>query len=168
MVDEAPSVIDELVQNAASYPERYVENVHSPKPSRHLAVVACMDARLQIFALLGLKPGECHIIRNAGGVITEDVVRSLVLSQRALGTREVILIHHTDCGLEKVKQGAFFDDLAAETGVRPTWALMDFTDVERDVRESLNRLRSDVFLQHRDSIRGFVFDVDSGKLREVL
>jgi carbonic anhydrase len=167
MADMNRSVIDELVEAAAVYPDNYVEGVHSPKPSRRIAVVACMDARLDLFALLGLSTGDCHVIRNAGGVITDDVVRSLVLSQRALGTREVILIHHTDCGLEKVSEDTFFAELEAETGQRPGWALMDFTDVEQDVRESLVRLRTDAFLQHTDAIRGFVFDVDSGKLREV-
>lgn len=168
MEDTQSSVTDDLLEHAADYPAVYVEGEHTPRPRRHISVVACMDARLDLFALLGLHPGDCHVLRNAGGIITEDMVRSLVVSQRALGTREVVLIHHTDCGMERVVESEFFDALETETGQRPSWSLGDFDDVEANVRESIARLRTDPFLPHRDAIRGFVFDVDTGKLREVV
>jgi carbonic anhydrase len=127
-----------------------------------------MDSRLDVFAALGLGDGEAHVLRNAGGVITDDVIRSLALSQRKLGTREVMLIHHDDCGLQKVSDDGFRDELRAATGIAPAFAIESFTDVEADVRQSILRVRRSEFLPHRDSVRGFVYDVDTHALREVI
>ncbi|MXW94496.1 MAG: carbonic anhydrase [Acidimicrobiaceae bacterium] len=135
-------------------------------PARRLAVVACMDARLDVLRILGLRAGEAHIIRDAGGVATDDVIRSLCLSQRALGTREVVLVHHTDCGLQLIDEDRFLAELEAETGSRPSWPLETFADPYEDVAESIRRLRSSPFLPHKDHIWGFVYDVDDGKLHE--
>jgi carbonic anhydrase len=137
------------------------------EPTRHLAVVACMDSRIDTFAVLGLANGEAHIIRNAGGVITDDVIRSLCLSQRFLGTREIVLLHHTDCGLQKVDEEAFRRELEAELGVKPWWSLETFRDPYRDVRQSMQRLLLTPFLPHKDHMRGFVYDVTDGLLHEV-
>ena len=136
-------------------------------PRRHVAVVACMDSRMPIFGILGLDRGDAHIIRNAGGVVTDDVIRSLTLSQRALGTREIILVHHTDCGLQKVTEAGFNDDLQAELGVRPPWALESFVDPYADTRQSIRRIELSPFIPHKDHVRGFVYDVDTGRLEEV-
>ena len=136
-------------------------------PARRLAVIACMDARLDTLRILGLRPGEAHVIRNAGGVITDDVIRSLCLSQRLLGTREVVLVHHTDCGLQHLDEDRFVARLEAETGVRPPWPLEAFADPHDDVVESIRRLRATPFLSHKDHIAGFVYDVADGKLHEV-
>ena len=160
-------VIDELVANNEAYAGG-VEARHLPvEPSRRLAIVTCMDSRLDVFAALGLDDGEAHVLRNAGGVITDDVIRSLALSQRKLGTREVMLIHHDDCGLQKVSDDGFRDELRAATGVAPAFAIESFVDVEADVRQSILRVRRSDFLPHRDSVRGFVYDVDTHALREV-
>ncbi|MDH3681782.1 MAG: carbonic anhydrase [Acidimicrobiia bacterium] len=137
------------------------------EPNRALAVVACMDSRLDTFKTLGLAVGEAHIIRNAGGIITDDVVRSLCLSQRKLGTREIILVHHTDCGLQKIDEADFRRALEAETGLKPRWSLETFADPYADVRQSMRRLSLNPFLLHKDHIRGFVYDVTDGLLREV-
>jgi len=137
------------------------------QPSLHLAIVACMDSRLNVFAALGLEDGQAHVLRNAGGVITDDVIRSLALSQRKLGTREIVLIHHTDCGLEKVTDDGFRSELQEETGMAPSFAIESFTDVEASVRGSIARIRNSPFLPHRDRVRGFVYDVDTGRLSEV-
>ena len=136
-------------------------------PIRHLAVVACMDSRIDTFKVLGLGNGEAHIIRNAGGVITDDVIRSLCLSQRLLGTREVILVHHTDCGLQRVDENEFRQQLEDELGVKPWWSLETFSDPYRDVAQSIKRLRMTPFLPHKDHVRGFVYDVTDGLLHEV-
>ncbi len=136
-------------------------------PRRHVATVACMDSRMPIFGILGLDRGDAHIIRNAGGVVTDDVIRSLTLSQRALGTREIILVHHTDCGLQKVTEAGFNDDLQAELGVRPPWALESFVDPYADTRQSIRRIELSPFIPHKDHIRGFVYDVETGRLDEV-
>ena len=136
-------------------------------PTRHLAVVACMDSRLDITAILGLAPGEAHVIRNAGGVVTDDVIRSLCLSQRFLGTREILLVHHTDCGLQKVDEAELRADLGAELGVTPPWTLESFTDPYADVAQSMQRLARSPFVVHEDHIRGFVYDVGTGALNEV-
>jgi carbonic anhydrase len=161
-------VIDELVANNEAFAAQ-VEEIHLPvEPSRHLAIVTCMDSRLDVFAALGLGDGEAHVLRNAGGVITDDVIRSLALSQRKLGTREVMLIHHDDCGLQKITEGGFRDELRAATGVTPAFAIESFTDVEADVRQSILRVRRSDFLPYRDAVRGFVYDVDTHALREVL
>lgn len=137
------------------------------QPTRQLAVVTCMDSRIDTFAVLGLGNGEAHIIRNAGGIITDDVIRSLCLSQRFLGTREIVLVHHTDCGLQKVNEAEFRDQLAAELGVKPWWSLEAFTDPYEDVRQSIQRLYMTPFVRHKEHISGFVYDVTDGLLREV-
>lgn len=135
-------------------------------PTRHLAIVACMDSRIDTFKILGLDNGEAHIIRNAGGVITDDVIRSLCLSQRLLGTREIILVHHTDCGLQKVNEHDFRNELEQELGVKPWWSLEAFTDPYKDVAQSIQRLFMTPFLPHKENIRGFVYDVTDGLLHE--
>jgi carbonic anhydrase len=161
------SVVDELIaQNegfAGSLPERHLD----VRPSRRLAIVTCMDSRLDVFAALGLGDGEAHVLRNAGGVITDDVIRSLAISQRLLGTREVMLIHHTDCGMLKLSDDGFRAELQEDTGVAPAFAIESFTDLDADVRQSILRVRRSAFLPHRDAVRGFVYDVDSHRLREV-
>ena len=161
-------VIDELLEHnrtfAASLPVRHVD----VRPSRRLAIVTCMDSRLDVFAALGLRDGEAHVLRNAGGVITDDVIRSLAVSQRRLGTRTVMLIHHTDCGMQALTDDGFRRELQEATGVAPAFAIESFTDVEADVRQSLLRVRRSTFLQHRHEVRGFVYDVDTHRLREVL
>lgn len=159
--------IDRLLSNneafAAGLPERHL----SVEPSLHLAIVTCMDSRLDVFGALGLGEGEAHVLRNAGGVITDDVIRSLALSQRKLGTREVMLIHHTDCGLEKVSDDGFRAELQDATGVAPAFAIESFSDVDADVRQSVLRVRRSSFVPHREVVRGFVYDVDSHRLREI-
>jgi len=160
-------VIDELLANnetfAAALPTRHLD----VRPSRKLAIVTCMDSRLDVFAALGLGHGEAHVLRNAGGVITDDVIRSLAVSQRRLGTREIMLIHHDDCGMQKLTDDGFRAELQEATGVSPAFAIESFTDVEADVRQSVLRVRHSPFLPHRDEIRGFVYGVDSHALREV-
>jgi carbonic anhydrase len=136
-------------------------------PSRHTAVVACMDARLNVYGMLGLKEGESHVVRNAGGVTTDDVIRSLAISQRLLGTTEIILIHHTDCGMLTFTDDAFKRSIQDETGIKPPWSAESFTDLEEDVRQSIARIKASPFIPHKDAIRGFVFDVATGKLNEV-
>ena len=159
-------VIDELVANndafAASLPVRHL----SVYPRRKLAIVTCMDSRLDVFAALGLQFGEAHVLRNAGGVITDDVIRSLAVSQRRLGTREVMLIHHTDCGMQTLTDDGFRAELQREVGQRPTWAAEAFSDLDADVRQSMERIRTSPFLRSRE-VRGFVYDVETGELREV-
>lgn len=158
---------DELVANNAAYVATFSDHDLALAPRRRLAVVACMDSRMDIFEMLGLSHGDAHIIRNAGGVVTDDVVRSLVLSQRLLGTQEILLIHHTDCGLQKVTEDEFKRQLEAECGVAPGWALESFVDPYDDVRESVSRLQSSPFISHKEHIRGFVYDVADGRLHEV-
>jgi carbonic anhydrase len=161
------SVIDDLVANndafAASLPAQHLD----VRPRRRLVVVTCMDSRLDVFAALGLREGEAHVLRNAGGVITDDVIRSLAVSQRRLGTREVMLIHHTDCGMQSLTDDGFRAELQEATGVAPAFAIESFTDVEADVQQSILRVRRSPFLLHRDVVRGFVYDVDTHRLREV-
>ena len=161
------SVIDDLLAKnrdfAAASPDAHLD----VQPRRHLAVVTCMDSRLDVFAALGLAAGEAHVLRNAGGVITDDVIRSLAISQRRLGTREVMLIHHTDCGMQKITDDGFRSELQEQTGVAPAFAIESFADVDADVRQSILRVRRSAFLPHRDSVRGFVYDVDSHRLREI-
>jgi carbonic anhydrase len=158
---------DDLVARNADYASRFDEGGRPVEPSRRLAVVACMDSRMDIFRILGLGQGEAHIIRNAGGVITDDVIRSLCLSQRLLGTREVVLLHHTDCGLQKITEDAFKAELEAELGVKPWWALESFTDPYADVRQSMHRQTLTPFVPYQDHVRGFVYDVATGALHEV-
>ncbi len=159
--------IDELVANnrrfAESLPARHLD----VRPSRRLAIVTCMDSRLDVFAALGLSDGEAHVLRNAGGVITDDVIRSLAISQRRLGTREVMLVHHTDCGMQTLTDDGFRAELQEATGVAPAFAIESFSDVGSDVRQSILRVRRSAFLPHRDQVRGFVYDVDSHRLDEV-
>jgi carbonic anhydrase len=160
-------VIDDLVANneafAVGLPTRHLD-VH---PSRRLAIVTCMDSRLDVFAALALQDGEAHILRNAGGVITDDVIRSLAVSQRRLGTREVMLIHHTDCGMQSLTDDGFRAELQEATGVAPAFAIESFRDLDADVRQSILRVRRSLFLLHRDVVRGFVYDVDTHRLREI-
>jgi carbonic anhydrase len=160
------SAVDDYARNNEAYALTHVGGLPA-RPARHVAVVACMDSRLRIFAMLGLRDGEAHVIRNAGGVITDDAVRSLAISQRLLGTREIMLIHHTDCGMQKTTEEEFKAAIEAETGIRPHWAVETFSDAEQDVRQSIGRLKASPFIPHKDAIRGFVFDVDTGKLNEV-
>ena len=160
------SVTDEYVQNNAAYAEQFDGPLPMP-PSRHTAVVACMDARLNVYGMLGLKEGESHVIRNAGGVVADDAIRSLAISQRLLGTTEIILIHHTDCGMLTFTDDAFKRSIQDETGIKPPWSAESFTDLDEDVRQSIARIKASPFIPHKDAIRGFVFDVATGKLNEV-
>jgi carbonic anhydrase len=160
------SVTDEYLTNNAAYAEQFAGPLPMP-PSRHTAVVACMDARLNVYGMLGLKEGESHVVRNAGGVITDDAIRSLAISQRLLGTTEIILIHHTDCGMLTFTDDAFKRSIQDETGIKPPWSAESFADLEEDVRQSIARIKASPFIPHKDAIRGFVFDVATGKLNEV-
>ncbi|KIF77709.1 hypothetical protein QR77_35505 [Streptomyces sp. 150FB] len=161
------SVTDEYLANNASYAASFEGPLPLP-PSRHIAVLACMDARLDVYRILGIKDGEAHVIRNAGGAVTDDEIRSLAISQRLLGTREIVLIHHTDCGMLTFTDDAFKQGIEKETGLRPPWSAEAFPDVEEDVRQSLRRVRTSPFVPHTDSVRGFVFDVATGLLNEVV
>jgi len=148
-------------------PRSDIRRTPPPRPTPYVAVVACMDSRLKIFELLGIGDEEAQVIRNAGGVLTDDVIRSLAVSQRLLGTTEIILIHHTDCGLQKITDDEFKREIEEETGIRPPWAVQAFTDAARDVRESIRRIKASPFLPRTDKIRGFVFDVATGELNRV-
>lgn len=161
------SVVDELLENNRAYADALVEQHLDLRPARALAIVTCMDSRLNVFAALGLRDGDAHVLRNAGGVITDDAIRSLAISQRLLGTREIMLIHHTDCGMEKLTDDGFRAELQAATGVAPAFAIESFTDLDADVRQSIRRVRRSPFLLHTDQVRGFVYDVDTHRLREV-
>ncbi len=160
------SATDEYLRNNAAYAAGFKGPLPLP-PSRHVAVVACMDARLNVYAILGLKDGEAHVIRNAGGVVTDDEIRSLAISQRLLGTTEIILIHHTDCGMLTFTDDEFKAAIQADTGIKPEWAAEAFADLEGDVRQSIARIKGSPFIPHSDHVRGFVFDVATGKLNEV-
>ena len=160
------SATDEYLQHNARYAEGFSGPLPLP-PSKHVAVVACMDARLDVYRILGLAEGEAHVIRNAGGVVTDDQIRSLAISQRLLGTREVVLIHHTDCGMLTFTDGEFRDQIEADTGVRPAWSAEAFDDLAADVRRSARRITRSPFVPHTDQVRGFVFDVATGRLTEV-
>jgi carbonic anhydrase len=167
-LQEAPvSTTDELLRNNQDYAASFASGDLPMPPGTHVAVVACMDARLNVYGALGLREGDAHVIRNAGGVVTDDVIRSLTISQRLLGTREVILVHHTDCGMLTFKDDAVKADIEAETGLRPPFALEAFPDLEQDVRQSIARIKASPFVPHTDDVRGFVFDVRTGALREV-
>jgi carbonic anhydrase len=157
---------DELLANNERYAESFAGPLPLP-PSRHLAVVACMDARLNVYGILGLQDGEAHVIRNAGGVVTDDEIRSLTISQRLLGTQEIILIHHTDCGMLTFTDDDFKASIQKDTGIKPEWAAEAFADLDEDVRQSIARIKASPFIPHKESVRGFVFDVATGKLREV-
>ncbi|MFE1750790.1 beta-class carbonic anhydrase [Streptomyces anandii] len=163
---EGRSVTDRLVDANERYADAFTDPGMDARPVLQVAVVACMDARIDLHAALGLKLGDCHTIRNAGGVVTDDVIRSLTISQRALGTRRVVLIHHTNCGMQTITED-FRHDLEMEVGQRPSWAVEAFRDADQDVRQSMQRVRTSPFLQYTDDVRGFVFDVKTGRLREI-
>jgi carbonic anhydrase len=161
------SATDEYLKNNQAYAGQFGGQLPLP-PANHVAVVACMDARLNVYGILGLKEGEAHVIRNAGGVVTDDEIRSLAISQRLLGTTEIILIHHTDCGMLTFTDDGFKRSIQDETGIKPEWAAEAFTDLDEDVRQSIARIKASPFIPHKDAVRGFVFDVATGKLNEVV
>ncbi len=158
---------DDLIANNAGYAESFDQGDLPMPPGTKVAVVACMDARLNVYGALGLSEGDAHVIRNAGGVVTEDEIRSLAISQRLLGTEEIILIHHTDCGMLTFRDDEFRAAIEQDTGIRPSWAPEAFSDLEGDVRQSIARIKASPFIPHKDSVRGFIFEVETGKLREV-
>ncbi len=161
------TVTDELLANAGRYASTFDKGALPLPPARQIAIVACMDARLNPYGLLGLSEGDAHIIRNAGGIVTQDELRSLAISQRLLGTKEIVLIHHTDCGMLTFTDDAFRQQILDDTGVEPTWAPEAFTDLDADVRKSIARIHAEPSIPIKDSVRGFVYDVTSGSLREV-
>lgn len=161
------SVTDELLRNAERYAERFDQGELPLPPAKRVAVLACMDARLNPSGLLGLSEGDAHVIRNAGGVVTDDEIRSLAISQRLLGTEEIILIHHTDCGMLTFSDDAFRRQVQDDTGIKPEWAAEAFDDLDEDVRRSIARIKSSPFIPRKDSVRGFVYDVRTGRLDEV-
>ncbi len=162
------SSFDELLENNARYAENFGRGEsHHGAPARSLAIVACMEARLDVYRVLGLEEGDAHVIRNAGGVVSDDAIRSLVISQRFLGTREVMLIHHTDCGMMTFRDDAAKDEIEAETGIRPSFAFESFRDLEQDVRQSIARIKASPFMPSKDQVRGFIFDCETGLLNEV-
>jgi carbonic anhydrase len=160
------SVTDDLLANNERYAAGFKGLLPLP-PSAHLAVVACMDARLNVYAILGLEEGQAHVIRNAGGVVTDDEIRSLAISQRLLGTTSIVLIHHTECGMLTFTDDDFKAAIQKDTGIKPEWAAEAFPDLDEDVRQSIARINASPFIPHKDDVRGFVFDVATGKLREV-
>jgi carbonic anhydrase len=161
------SAIDELVANATSYSDSFDSGDLPLPPAKRVAIVACMDARLNPYGLLGLHEGDAHVIRNAGGVITDDEIRSLAISQRLLGTEEIMLIHHTDCGMLTFSDDDFRRQVQREIGVKPEWAAEAFDDLDDDVRQSIARVKASPFIPHKDKVRGFVYEVETGRLREV-
>jgi carbonic anhydrase len=161
------SVTDELLRNNAAYAESFDKGDLPLPPARGVAVVACMDARLDVHKILGLEEGDAHIIRNAGGVITDDEIRSLAISQRLLGTREIILIHHTDCGMLTFTDEELKAQIHEEVGMKPHFSMESFSDLEEDVRQSMRRLQANPFIPHTESVRGFIYEVETGRLREV-
>jgi len=158
---------DELLTNARAYATTFDHGDLPIPPGRKLAILACMDARLDLYALFGLSPGDAHIIRNAGGVATDDAIRSLAISQRLLGTEEIILVHHTGCGMLTFSDDGFREQICAEVGIKPPWAAEAFTDLDIDVRQSVARILTSPFIPYKTSVRGFVYDVKTGSLREV-
>jgi carbonic anhydrase len=161
------STTDDLLANNERYAASFDQADLPIPPGKKLAVVACMDARLNVYALLGLAEGDAHVIRNAGGVVTDDEIRSLAISQRLLGTEEIILIHHTDCGMLTFTDDAFKASIQADTGIKPEWAAEAFDDLDGDVRQSIARIKASPFIPKTDAVRGFVYEVESGRLREV-
>ncbi len=161
------SVTDDLLKNNEEYARDFDKGDLPLPPAKGVAVVACMDARLDVHGMLGLELGDAHVIRNAGGVITDDEIRSLAISQRLLGTREIVLIHHTDCGMLTFSDEEVADQIEADTGVRPPFVLESFGDLEGNVRESIERIKTNPFVPHKDAVRGFVYEVETGRLREV-
>jgi carbonic anhydrase len=165
--EAAMSVIDELVRNSEAYAADFDKGNLPLPPAKRIAIVACMDARLNPQGLLGLQEGDAHVIRNAGGVVTNDEIRSLAISQRLLGTEEIMLIHHTDCGMLTFDDDEFRRSVQAETGIKPEWAAEAFPDLEDDVRQSVARIKASPFIPRKDHVRGFVYEVETGSLREV-
>jgi carbonic anhydrase len=161
------SVIDELLNRARDYTQGFDKGQLPMPPARQVAIVACMDARLNPYGLLGLNEGDAHVIRNAGGVITEDEIRSLTISQRLLGTREIMLVHHTDCGMLTFTDDEFKAQIESDTGLRPSWAPESFRDPAADVKQSLARISANPFIPHKDQVRGFVYSVTDGSLTEI-
>ena len=161
------SSTDTFVANSEQYAARFDKGDLPMPPASHVAVVACMDARLNPYGILGLSEGDAHVIRNAGGVVTDDEIRSLAISQRLLGTEEIILIHHTDCGMLTFTDDEFKAAIEKDTGIRPTWAAEAFSDLDADVRQSIARIKASPFVPRKDSVRGFVYEVETGRLREV-
>jgi carbonic anhydrase len=161
------STTDQLLDNAGRYAADFDKGSLAMPPGRKVAVLACMDARINPYGLLGLSEGDAHVIRNAGGVVTSDAIRSLAISQRLLGTEEIILIHHTDCGMLTFSDDDFRRRVQEDTGIKPEWAAEAFPDLDEDVRQSIARIKASPFIPHKDRVRGFVYDVHDGSLREV-
>ena len=161
------STTDDLLANNESYAASFDKGDLPVPPARKTAVVACMDARLNVYGILGLNEGDAHVIRNAGGVVTDDAIRSLAISQRLLGTEEIILIHHTECGMLTFSDDDFKQSIEQDTGIRPPWAAEAFGDLDADVRQSIARIKASPFIPHKDTVRGFVYEVETGRLREV-
>jgi carbonic anhydrase len=161
------SVTDDLLRNNDSYSRSFTKGDLAMPPSKHIAVLACMDARLDVHKILGLQEGEAHVIRNAGGVATDDAIRSLVISQRLLGTKEIVLIHHTDCGMLTFQDDDLKGKIEKETGIKPQFALEAFSDLERDVEQSIARIKASPFIPDKTNVRGFIYDVKTGRLNEV-
>jgi carbonic anhydrase len=161
------TVTDELLRNAERYAAGFDRGALPMPPAKKVAVLACMDARVNPYGILGLSEGDAHVIRNAGGVVTDDEIRSLAISQRLLGTEEIVLIHHTDCGMLTFHDDEFRRQIQQETGIKPEWAAEAFDDVEEDVRQSLARIEASPFIPRKDKVRGFVYDVETGRLHEV-
>jgi carbonic anhydrase len=161
------STTDELLANNEKYVAVFDKGDLPLPPGKKTAVVACMDARLNVYGALGLQEGDAHVIRNAGGVVTDDEIRSLAISQRLLGTEEIILIHHTDCGMLTFKDDELKAAIQEETGIKPEWAAESFSDLDQDVRQSIARIKASPFIPRKHSIRGFVYEVETGRLREV-
>src|SRR3954471_19658489 len=161
------SSTDDVLKNNEAYAESFDQGDLPLPPAKKMAVVACMDARLDVHQILGIQPGDAHVIRNAGGAVTDDAIRSLAISQRLLGTDEIVLIHHTDCGMLTFTDDDFRAQIHADTGIKPTWAAEAFSDLEEDVRQNIARIKAEPAIPRKDSIRGFVYDVRTGELREV-
>ena len=161
------SVTDELLRNSEAYAASFDKGDLPLPPAKKVAVVACMDARLNPYGILGLQEGDAHVIRNAGGVVTDDEIRSLAISQRLLGTEEIMLIHHTDCGMLTFNDDDFRNQIEEDTGIKPPWAAEAFSDLDQDIRQSLARIKSSPFVPNKGNVRGFVYDVETGRLREV-
>jgi len=161
------SVTEELIANSQAYAEGFDKADLPMPPGKGVAVIACMDARVNVYGILGLQEGDAHVIRNAGGVVTDDEIRSLAISQRLLGTSEIVLIHHTDCGMLTFTDDEFKRSIQDETGVKPGWAPESFSDLDEDVRQSIARIKASPFIPKKDAVRGFVYEVESGRLREV-
>jgi len=161
------SATDELLRNNERYAERFEKGDLDAPPGKQVAVVACMDARFHVSKVLGLDEGDAHIIRNAGGVVTDDAIRSLAISQRLLGTREIILIHHTGCGMLTFNDDEFRRQIEDDTGIRPSWAAESFADVDEEMRQNIARVKATPFIPHKESVRGFIYEVETGRLREI-